>query len=140
MIESELFTHQFPKHLAEKRLIGSRCKKCGRAFLPPRIWCPDCQQNELEACEFSGRGKLAAFSVVYVAPTAMLAAGYDRKNPYCVGVVELEEGERIPAQIFGVDVHHPETIQIGVPLTAVFTERGEGENKKIVLGFQVSQV
>ncbi len=136
MIESEVYTHQFAEHLAQKRVIGSRCKKCGRRFLPPRMWCPNCQQNNLEACEFSGRGKLAAFTVVYVAPTAMLAAGYDRKNPYCVGVVELEEGERIPAQILGVDVHHPETIQIGTPLKAVFVERGEGEGKKVFLGFE----
>lgn len=136
MSESEVFTHQFAKHLAEKRLVGSRCKTCGRVFFPPRIWCPDCQKNELEACEFAGVGKLAAFTVVYVAPSAMLAAGYDRKNPYCVGVVELEGGERIPAQIFGVDVHHPESIRIGMPLRAVFVERGEGENKATVLGFE----
>ncbi|GAP09742.1 predicted nucleic-acid-binding protein containing a Zn-ribbon [Bellilinea caldifistulae] len=136
MSENGVYTHQFSEHLAQQHLTGSRCKKCGRRFFPPRIWCPDCQQNDLEASEFSGRGKLAAFTVVYVAPTAMLAAGYDRKNPYCVGVVELEEGERIPAQIFGVDVHHPETIKIGAPLKAVFVERGDGEGKKVVLGFE----
>lgn len=136
MSESEVYTHQFAKHLTEKRLVGSRCKSCGRIFLPPRIWCPNCQKNELEAYEFSGMGKLAAFTVVYVAPSAMLAAGYDRKNPYCVGVVELEEGERIPAQIFGVDVNRPEDIRIGTPLRAVFVERGEGENKATVLGFE----
>lgn len=138
MTESEVYTHQFSKHLAERQLIGSRCKQCGRVFLPPRSWCPDCQQNELEAYQFSGKGKLAAFTVVYVAPTAMLAAGYDRKNPYCVGVVELEEGERIPAQIFGVDVQHPESIRIGTPLQALFVERGEGEHKKTILGFEVT--
>ncbi|MFN7035733.1 MAG: Zn-ribbon domain-containing OB-fold protein [Bellilinea sp.] len=137
MMESEVYTHQFSKHLSEKRLIGSRCKKCGRVFLPPRSWCPDCQQADLEIYEFSGKGKLAAFTVVYVAPTAMLAAGYDRKNPYCVGVVELDEGERISAQIFGVDVHHPESIKIGTPLRTVFAERGEAESKKVVLGFEV---
>jgi uncharacterized OB-fold protein len=138
MTESEVYTHQFSKHLAERQLIGSRCKQCGRVFLPPRIWCPDCQQNELEAYRFSGKGKLVAFTVVYVAPTAMLAAGYDRKNPYCVGVVELEEGERIPAQIFGVDVQKPESIRIGTPLQALFVERGEGEHKKTILGFEVT--
>jgi uncharacterized OB-fold protein len=54
----------------------------------------------------------------------MIDAGYGRDNPYRVGIVEVEEGPRIGAQILGVDVVHPENIKIGTLLTADFVERG----------------
>ena len=91
----------------------------------------------MEAVELSGKGKLTAYSVIYIATTAMIQAGYDRKNPYCAAVVKLEEGPSICAQVIGVDVAHPETIKIGSPLTAIFLDRGEGEAKKTFLGFQI---
>ncbi len=70
-------------------------------------------------------GKLVAFTTVHIAPTAMLEAGYGRDNPYCTGIVELENGLRISAQILGVDAANPAAIAIGTPLRAAFVERGE---------------
>lgn len=89
----------------------------------------------MEWVELSGRGRLAGFTVVHVAPTAMLEAGYGRDNPYCVGVVKLEEGPSVSAQIQGVDVSHPQRIVIGAPLEAVFLQRGEGQERTTVLAF-----
>jgi hypothetical protein len=116
--------------------MGTRCRADGRVYLPPRPIAPDTLNEEMEWIELSGRGKLAAFTIIYIAPSAMIAAGYDRKNPYCVGVVELVEGPKVSAQIMGVDVLRPEQIQIGMPLRATFIERGEGEMKKTFLAFE----
>lgn len=126
----------YTTQLAEKKLVGSRCKHCGRLHLPPRLLCPDCRSTEKEPFEFSGRGKLAAFSVIYYGPTFMKNFGYGPKNPYVAGIVDLEEGPRISGQILGLDIDHPENITIGVPLTVTFIERGENELKKTFLGFQ----
>lgn len=132
------FTHtSHYQALGEHKLVGSRCKGCGKLYFPARPMCPECHGKDMEAVELSGRGKLAAYSVIYIAPTAMIQAGYDRKNPYCAAVVSLEEGPSICAQLVGVDVAHPETIQIGAPVSAAFLDRGEGEAKKTFLGFQV---
>ena len=90
----------------------------------------------MEWIELSGQGKLAAFTIVYIAPSAMIAAGYDRKNPYCVGVIDLAEGAKISAQILGVDVKNPAQIKIGMPLKAKFVERGEGDAKRTFLAFE----
>jgi len=90
----------------------------------------------MELVELTGRGTLLAFTIVYVGTSAMVSAGYNRQNPYCVGVVQLAEGAKISAQILGVDVLHPEQIQIGMPLKATFIERGEGEAKKTFLAFE----
>ena len=76
-------------------------------------------------------------SVITVAPSHMIAEGYGFKNPYCTGIVQLQEGPRISGQILGVDVAHPEKIKIGTPVQATFIERGKGEAKRTFLGFQV---
>ena len=66
----------------------------------------------------------------------MIAAGYDRKNPYTVGIVKTKEGPMISAQILGVNSCDPASIKIGTPLKVVFIDRGEGEAKKTFLGFE----
>ena len=87
--------------------------------------------------ELKGKGKLFTFTCVHVAPPWMTKEfGYDRKHPYCSGVVELEEGVKIDARIEGVDPSKPETIKIGMPLKVKFLHRGEGENLKSYLAFE----
>jgi uncharacterized OB-fold protein len=90
----------------------------------------------MEWREVKGRGKLAAFTAVSVGPPSMVAEGFNRKNPYCVGVVEFEGGVRIDARIEGVDTKNPETIKVGMPLTAKFLHRTEGENMKTFIAFE----
>jgi uncharacterized OB-fold protein len=90
----------------------------------------------MEWAEASGKGTLAAFTVIYSGPTFMVAQGFDRKNPYISGVVELEEGARISARITGIDPARPEAIAIGTPLTVDFIETGEAETKKTYLAFR----
>jgi hypothetical protein len=129
-------TANFVQALKEHKLVGSRSRATGELFVPPRPISPTDFSDEMELVELSGRGTLAAFTIIYIGTAAMIAAGYDRKNPYCVGVIDLAEGAKISAQILGVDVLHPEQIQIGMPLQAKFIERGEGEAKKTFLVFK----
>lgn len=136
MSDIEFTSNAHYKALGEQKLVASRCKSCGKLYFPARPMCPECHGNDMEAVELSGKGKLAAYSVIFIAPTAMIQAGYDRKNPYCAAVVNLEEGPSICAQLVGADLAHPETIKIGTPVTATFLDRGEGEAKKTFLGFQ----
>jgi uncharacterized protein len=115
----------FNQFLNEKKLMGTRCTQCGHLYLPPRAICPNCLSEQLEWVELAGKGKLAAFTVIYVGPTAMISAGYNRENPYVSGIVELGEGVKISAQILGVDGTKPETIRVGQPVTIDFVQRGE---------------
>lgn len=133
---TDINSYDFYVGLGQHKLLGSRELSSGHLFLPPRMLDPETQATDMEWVEFSGKGKLVAFTVIYVGSSAMLAAGYDRKNPYCVGIVETEEGPKISAQILDLDLSKPETIQIGMPLEVVYIERGEGEAKKTFLGFK----
>ena len=66
----------------------------------------------------------------------MQADGYDRDNPHCTGVVKLDEGPRIVARIEGVDARNPDTIEIGMPVTAMYLHRGSGSNRAAQLAFR----
>ena len=128
----------FNQYLNEHKLMASHCPACNALYLPPRAICPQCHGDQLEWVETSGKGRLAAFTSVYVGPTAMIAEGHDRNNPYVTGIVELDEGVKISARIPGVDARHPERIKIGTPMAVEFLERGEGDKKQTFLAFQVS--
>ena len=126
----------FQAHLAEHKLMGARCQSCGSLFLPPRPMCTDCYGEDVEWVEIPGEGELVAFTTIHIAPTAMLEAGYGRDKPYCSGIVKLENGLSISAQILGVDSSKPETIKVGTPVRADFIERGEGESMETFLAFR----
>lgn len=126
----------FDQYIAEHKLMASRCAKCGGIYVPPRAICPKCQSEDLEWVETSGKGTLAAFTVILSGPTFMIEQGFDRKNPYISGIVELDEGVRISARITGLDASKPAEIKIGTPLNVDFVEFGEGEGKKTYLAFK----
>jgi uncharacterized OB-fold protein len=128
--------HSFHQYLSQGKLKASRCPDCQQVFLPVRALCPDCGQIELEWVDLSGKGKLAAFTSVYIGPTFMNEEGFSREKPYLTGIVELDEGPRISARLLGLDPENPAAIKIGIPL--VFTEHkiGEGEGETHQLAFR----
>lgn len=143
MIEQTSTTRPFTAaghnaYLAEHKLMAVRCTSCSALYLPPRAVCPACHSEALEWVELSGNASLTGFTIIYVAPTAMLAQGYSRENPYISGIVELLEGPKISARITGLDPHHPEVIKIGITLKADYLEVGEGEGKRTFLAFKAA--
>ena len=134
---NEAFTNQaFQQYLGEHKLMGSQCGSCQALYLPPRPLCPQCYEETMAWIEMSGQAELRAFTVVSIATTAMIEAGYGRDNPYCSGIVQLDDGPSISAQILGVDPSQPETIRIGAPLRVAFIDRGEGEDSTSFLAFE----
>ena len=129
---NEMNGNSYYEYLNEARLMGSRCESCSALFVPPRPLCPSCHGTKMAWEEMSGDAELAAFTSVYIAPTAMIDAGYGRTNPYCAGIVELAEGPMVSAQILGVDPEDPASIEVGMPLRATFIDRGEAS----FLGFE----
>lgn len=133
---SDIVFHQY---LAEEKLMGSRCRHCGVRYVPPRPLCLRCLGRDLEWEEVIGKGRLAAFTCIAVAPPFMAAQGYGRRNPYVVGVVELEGGGRVDARIEGVDPQNPESIRIGMPLKVRFLHRRDADPPESYLAFEPLQ-
>lgn len=136
----------FNQILGEHKLMAARCPQCAALFVPPRALCPTCRRAGLEWVALTGGGKLAAFTVIYVGPSAMLAEGYTRDNPYVTGIVALDEGPQISARILGLDARNPHARWIGTPLTVEYLDsfdiaqdkHGEGDQRKTFLAFRAA--
>ncbi len=73
-------------------LVGTRCKSCRRHLYPPVEICPFCFVRDVEEAYLSRRGKLQAWTVVWVPP-----AGFEA--PYGVAYVDLPEKVRVFAHL-----------------------------------------
>ena len=113
MSTAEPFTiEQFYKNLAQGKLMAGKCQKCGKIHLPPRTLCDNCFSQEFTWTEISGKGTLLTFSVIHIAPQQ-----FQTLAPYAVGIVQLENGLKLPGMISGAT---PEQLHIGMPLTIDF--------------------
>ena len=113
--------HQF---IREQKLMGLQCKECGQKIIPPRPICLNCDSTSFEWVEFGKTGKLASFTEIHV-----VGAKWVNQAPILIGVVELEEGERVTARLYNVK---REDLRIGMSFEAIFVE----DQENIELGFQ----
>ena len=135
--EKEMTIQNYLEYIFSKKLMGSKCKKCGVIDLPPRKLCIKCNSTDMEWIEMSGNGKIAAFSCIGVGTTFMVGKGYSMKKPYCFSVIKLDEGPMISGQLIGVDESKPETIKIETPVKLTFIETElKGEETRVDLGFE----
>ena len=79
--------------------MGSRCAGCGTLHVPPRAICPECRGTDMAWEQVKGTGTLTAFTCITMVTPALQAEGYGRDNPFCTGVVALDEGPRVVARI-----------------------------------------
>lgn len=99
------------------RLEAGKCSKCGKISFPGRIICSECGSREFVKHNLSGKGKLVTFTIIRTAPS-----GFGDLVPYAVGIIELQDGIKILAQITDCD---PETLKIGDSLIAKFRRMNE---------------
>ena len=87
--------------LREKKLIGIRCKKCGKYTFPPTSACEHCGSFDFQWVEMSGKAKL-----IYVSHNITPAPHprFTTIAPYAYGHVQLEEGVFVQAIISNIPV------------------------------------
>ena len=121
MMAAEPFTiEQFYKFLMQGKLMAGKCQKCGKIHLPPRPLCDNCYGTEFQWLQVSGKGKLVTYTLIHVAPQQ-----FQNLTPYVVGIVELENGLKIPGTIQSVT---QEQLKIGMELTVDFSTCSTPQN------------
>lgn len=83
---------KFADFLHKGKLMGTKCKKCGEIYFPPRADCLKCLNDKIEWMEYSGKGTLQSFTIIHAAPR-----GFEDIAPYTLGIVDLKEGGRLIA-------------------------------------------
>jgi len=113
MAEKTPFTiEQFYKNINQGKLLGGKCRKCGKVHLPPRPLCDDCYSREFDWTEIPTKGKLLTYTVIHIAP-----AQFQSMTPYAVGIVQLENSLKLPGMIRGVPL---DQVRIGMDLAIDF--------------------
>ncbi len=95
------------------QLLIQRCADCGRLRHPPLPACPHCRSFRWDSVVASGRGTVYSFVVTH--HPQVPAFDY----PLVIGLVELEEGTRLVANLGGID---PAAWQVGMAVAADFVD------------------
>jgi len=135
-LENQFTNAAFKEYLQGHKLMGTRDSVSGEVFLPPRPINPKNLSTDMEWVEFSGKGTLVAFAGIFINTSAMVEAGYNRKNPSVVGIVKTNEGPMISALILGLNGCEPGSIKIGTPVSVKYLDQGEGEAHNTLLAFE----
>jgi uncharacterized OB-fold protein len=81
----------------EGKIMGTRCEKCGKTYLPPYPDCPDCNERT-SWVEVPTYGVVEAFTVCYAQPRP-----FKRKLPYVLAYVRLEGVDNLLPGILEAD-------------------------------------
>lgn len=117
--------NDFIGYLEEGKLMGTRCKKCGKQYFPPRAQCFNSLSDEMEWFEVTGKGKLVSFSTLQYAPT-----GFTDDLPYTIALVDYGDYKvfaRIDKSVQEAD------LSVGMDLKAVVSKTS---NDKLTFVFQ----
>ncbi len=122
---------QVPRYWREQRerynLVGTRCGACGHVTFPRRTICPSCRHEsigQLEDEAFEGTGEVVSWTRVHDA-----LPGREVETPYLLGIVELDEGPRVTAQLVDLD---PEEAREGLRVEARFRKLGEASESGVI--------
>jgi uncharacterized OB-fold protein len=105
-------TQFFTDGLQDGKLLIQHCISCDKLQHPPGPCCKHCQSFEWDTVEACGRGVLASFVKMHHPDLP----GFDKPNP--VGLITLEEGTRLVAQLIDFPV---DQIKVGAPVQMVMT-------------------
>ena len=108
----------FWEGVKQGKLLIQRCKSCGDLHHPPGPVCPKCQSFDWDTIESSGKGTVYSFVVMHYPEVPP----FEYPNP--VGLIELEEGVRLIAQLVGIK---PGDVQVGQKVQVEFNTFNDGE-------------
>lgn len=108
MTEPVITLRHFFEKAREGQLTAVRCGGCGELAMPPKEFCPSCARRAWEPVALSGRGTIASYTVIRVAPRAHAA-----DVPYAIAAVQMTEGVSILGRVVGIPI---EQVAVGLPV------------------------
>jgi uncharacterized OB-fold protein len=93
----------------DPHLVASECTSCGALFFDRRNACARCGAREFGARQLANDGVLRAFTIVH-------RASPDVVVPYVSGIVDLDGGGVVKANIVGVEPD-PASLALGMKVT-----------------------
>ncbi len=102
-----------------KRIMGTKCPKCGLVLMPPRRYCGKCLTETDEWVEVGDKGTLVAYTILHRS-----SPNLPKKPPFAYGIIKLDGADTNLVHILGeVDL---DKIKPGMRMQAVFKDQREG--------------
>jgi uncharacterized protein len=111
----------FIELMKNKKLLGTKCKKCGKTWMPPRINCSDCYEPA-DWIELKQTGTIEVSTIVWYTTSAFIKA-----VPYGIGFIKLDGAETALFQGIFSENLVPSKIKKGKRVKAVFNKEREGK-------------
>ena len=111
----------FKELMNNKMLLGTKCSKCGKVWMPPRINCSDCYVPT-EWIEIKHTGIIEVSTIVWFTTSAFI-----KNIPYAVGYIKLEGANTAILQGIFSENLVPSKIKKGKRVRAVFQKVREGK-------------
>ena len=103
----------------EQKIMGKKCLRCGRTYVPPRKVCPLCFTENAEWVEVADEGSLQSYTVC-----RRQLASLPREAPVIFGLIRLDGADT--ALLHYLDEVDPEQIRIGMRVRARFADQRTG--------------
>jgi len=128
------YVGRYLKELKEKRIVGVRCPKCKRIYVPPRVACSRCFVKMEEFVLVSDKGTVTAFTVVTV-PYTNPNTGEPKKLPYTCAYVRLDGTDSNVMHC--LEELDEKKIRAGMRVQAVFSEERTGDHFTDIKHFKI---
>jgi uncharacterized OB-fold protein len=95
------------------KLLLQHCSDCHHYQFYPRLYCMQCNANNLHWVEAHGYGVIYSYTIIH----QNKSPEFEHDTPYNVAIVQLEEGPRLLSNIVDVDATQ---LRVDLPVTVVF--------------------
>lgn len=109
-------------------LVGIRCPKCHKVYVPPRMICGPCFTKMDEIVELGKEGIIQAVTLVNY-PFIDPDTGDRRPVPYFYGYIQLDGADNLFSHI--IKAPRGEALNMGDRVRAVFSEKKKGRIQDI---------
>jgi uncharacterized OB-fold protein len=105
------------------RLVVQWCTACDKGVFYPRSFCPHCGAQQSALTWRDATGRATVHSVVVEHRPEASGASFSGGEPYCVALVDLEEGVRMMTNVVGCP---PAEVHIGQRVTVTWETLSDG--------------
>jgi len=127
------YMDKFYDAFENKKIIGNKCPKCGKVFVPPRKICGECNETiiiDKNWVELPNTGTLLNYTITYYRVSDR--AGRKTKNLQIVGMFQIDGSDT--AIIYRLLNITPEELEIGMKVKIEWEENPKG-NPSDIKGF-----
>jgi uncharacterized protein len=115
--------NRYLSELKKGKIIATKCRKCSRTMLPPRLFCELCFVPVADWVQVMDSGVVNTFSICHVHWDASRIK--EGEKPYLPAVIEIDGASPGMGIMHLLDEVEPDQIKIGMKVKAVWKPEAE---------------